>query len=583
MIPPDNRYETPGARGEGELATPLGFVEMLRARQASANTLLCVGLDPVVANIPDSFKKRWMLATDKDVAHQSAAWIGKFNEEIVDAVAHYVSAFKPNVALYERYGVAGWQALKSTIRYIKSLHPDIPVILDAKRADIGASNQGYVDMVKDLGADAITVNPYFGIEGEGALGPFLNMEDMGVIILCRTSNPEAAQMQDVIVKDPVLGEVPYYMMIARMAEEARQKNPNVAIVVGATAPGQLRAAREIFKGQILVPGLGKQGGTAPDLMQAFDDEGFGVIANNASAIIHASREDDYAQAATQKAREWRDKINAVREASAIKMPDRAKVVEAMTLVQRTVAEMMLTAVVDGKLTRRIGAPGSFEYPKKEGRFPMVTIAQDPEHEFAGAANQKDPQNPDIPLLPYYANLRGGTQENYKVMARALAEALAKNEISFDYITGIPSTGNAIAIALAGLLGKQYYEILEKSGEGTDREFHVRAFRDDEPRPEPDARALLIDDLITRARTKKEAEEELVKSGFEVSGHGVVYDREEGGMEEMQEAGIEIVAGLTATQLFAVAREIGKVSDEGYDTILGKIVNGKRERALKRAA
>lgn len=264
-------------------------------------------------------------------------------------------------------------------------------------------------------------------------------------------------------------------------------------------------------------------------------------------------------------------------------PDVRQAIEHMVPAQFDLAKMMLTTKVDGKLTRRDGEPGAFIYTKSEGRFPMITIAQDPEHEFVGAANLKDPQNPDIPLLPYYANLRGGISEDYEVMARALAEKVEASGIPFDYIMGIPDSGNAIAKALAEILGSPCYEVLEKIGEGSDRKFKLRTFRGDEARPEAGMKTLVVDDLITKKTTKDEVEAELVKNGFGVSGHAVVYDREEGGMEDMRDEGRNIVAGLTATQLFAVALEMGKVSVEVYDTIMGKIIAGKKERALRRIA
>ena len=263
-------------------------------------------------------------------------------------------------------------------------------------------------------------------------------------------------------------------------------------------------------------------------------------------------------------------------------PDVRRAIEHMVPAQFDLAKMMLTTKVDGKLRRRYGEAGSFTYPPEErGRFPMITIAQDPEHEFVGAANLKDPQNPDIPLLPYYANLRGGIPEDYEVMARALAEKVEASGIPFDYITGIPDSGNAIAKALAEILGSPCYEVLEKTGEGSDRKFKLRTFKEDEARPEVGMKALVVDDLITKKTTKDEAEAELVRNGFGVSGHAVVYDREEGGMEDMRDEGRNIVAGLTATQLFAVALLMGKVSGEVYDTIMGKINDGKRARSLKR--
>jgi len=292
-------------------ATRPPFNEIIETRQLSANSLLCVGLDPVLENIPVSFKEAFPFFNDDRVRDfADSTIIKKFCEAIADKLNPYVSAWKPNAAFFERYGSEGWSALTSTIKSLNEIDPSIPVILDAKRADIGSTNSGYTDMLFKSGADAITVNPYFGI---GSLSPFFERAgNKGLIILCRTSNPEAAEMQDVVVKNSRFGEVPYYVMVAHMAEEARQGNPNVAIVMGATNPNQLREARGIFKGQILVPGLGRQGGQPEDLVGAFDERGIGVIANNSSAIIHASKGDDFLEAAEAAAKHWQGEINKVR-------------------------------------------------------------------------------------------------------------------------------------------------------------------------------------------------------------------------------------------------------------------------------
>jgi len=373
LIGADARAKAAG-RGEDELTTSHGFVEMLEARQRSVNSLLCVGLDPVILNMPPSLVNQvWEIGDRLDAEGSipsgkltegilDSMVLVEFNRRIVDATHEFVSAYKPNIAFYERFGESGLAALKTTIKHIREVDSTIPVILDAKRADIGATNQGYADMVKDLGADAITVNPYFGIEGKGALDPFLALGDTGVIVLCRTSNPEAAQMQDVIVKDPVLGEVPYYMMVARMAEEARQKNPNVAIVVGATAPSQLREVRGIFKGQILVPGLGKQGGRPEDLAGVFVDGG-GIIANNATAIIHASKGDDFAEAAAAAALQWRDAINGAKD---LPMPEGPSREEKLAARQERVLQIL----------QEVGAVEVGHYLLKSGNHSKEYIRKD---------------------------------------------------------------------------------------------------------------------------------------------------------------------------------------------------------------
>lgn len=569
------------------------FAEQIKKRQESADTLLCIGLDPVLENIPVYFQEAVIgsfLSEDAEPTLENIQYdfliksgqiedserliksviLEEFDKVMVDETYDLVSGYKPNIAFYERYAEFGMAALRRVIKYIRSIDKTIPVILDAKRADIGATNEGYVEMVDAMGADAVTVNPYFGIEGKGALDPFLDMKNTGLIILCRTSNPEAKEMQDSLIEHGKYGFIPNYMRVAYMAEEARQKNPNVSIVVGATAPEQLEEVRKIFKGNILIPALGKQGGKPEDLFGAFDENELGIIPNNASAIIHASKENDFAQAARKVAMEWRDNINKIR------VPDVTRVVENMTFDQLRLAEMMLTAEVDGKLTRRDGEVGAYTYEKEEGKFPMITIAQN-EHEFVGAANLKDPQNPDIPLLDYFVNLRGGTAGNYEVMADVLAEI--EFPFEFDYITGIPNTGNAIAKALAEKLGVPYFEILEKTSEGIDRQFTVRRFEPDEAKPEPGMKALLVDDLITGAVTKIAGEETMENGGFEVAGQAVVYDREEGGMDEMIASGRKIVAGITATEVFAVASTEGESQRSSYKKIVRKNIQKRIARSL----
>lgn len=578
---------------EAEIKHRPPFVKMIEVRQRAVNSLLCIGLDPDIDNIPDYFKESveasflsedsgrsmakvqydFLLETEesRDIGMLvNSQILEEFDKAIIDETHDLVSGYKPNIAFYERYAEYGVAALRRVIKYIKKVDESIPVILDAKRADIGATNKGYAEMIDAMGADAVTVNPYFGVEGKGALGPFLNLKNTGLIILCRTSNPEAARMQDQIIEDEKLGRVPKYMMVAHMAEEARKVNPSVSIVVGATAPEQLKEIRKVFKGNILVPGLGKQGGKAEDLLSAFNEDELGIIANNASEIIHASKDNDFAEKAREAALEWRDNINKVR------VPDAETVVENLTPAQRAMIEMMLTAEVDGKLTRRYGESGSYEYKKEEGRFPMMTISQN-EHEFVGAAHLNDPQNSEIPLLDYYLNLRGGTCANYETIASALAEI--EFSFDFDYITGIPTTGNAIAEALAERLGVSYIPILEKPTEGVDRKFVIRKFGPDDPKPEPGMKPLLVDDLITGAVTKFDAENVLEEEGIKVAGHAVGYDREEGGVEEMEANGKIIVSAVGATQAFAFdAKRTG--SDIMYKRIVKKNIQKRLAKSSK---
>lgn len=319
----------------------LPFREMLEARQKSVNSLLCVGLDPDPTKIPDWFKSEvsemplssedpegptvqheYDLLVSADKKRNAENFLGarvalEYMIRIVDEVHQDVSAFKPNIALFERYLSYGVDAADKLIQHIREVDPTIPVILDAKRADIGATNEGYAEMFDDIDADAITVSPYFGVEGPGALDPFLIRTDKGIIILCRTTNPEAAMIQDAMVINEEYGTLPLFALVAHMAESARQKvNPNVCLVVSAKTPEQGREIRAIFKGPFLMPGLGRQGGQSEDLIASFDENGAGIIGNNSSAVTYASSERDCFEAAGREAKSWKNKINAVRPQAA---------------------------------------------------------------------------------------------------------------------------------------------------------------------------------------------------------------------------------------------------------------------------
>lgn len=205
------------------------------------------------------------------------------------------------------------EALEEVVSFIRRIDPSIPIILDAKRTDIGNTNLPYTRMAFDyFKVDAITVNPYFGGE---ALQPFFDQRDKGVIVMCRTSNPGAREFQDLLVEHEVLGRVPLYQVVAYRAAHEWNKNGNLCLVVGATYPEELVQVRKIVGDMtILVPGLGAQGGKPEDIAQAFDSNKRGIIANNSRGIIFAEpREGEtFAQAARREAIRWRDAINQYR-------------------------------------------------------------------------------------------------------------------------------------------------------------------------------------------------------------------------------------------------------------------------------
>lgn len=265
------------------------IIDKYNSRVEKSNSLVCVGLDSDFEKIPASFK-------EKEFAQF------EFNKWIIDQTAEFASAFKPNAAFYEARGEQGGHELKLTIDYINKNHPDIFTILDAKRADIGNTNNGYVTAIFDwLGFDAITLHPYLGKE---ALKPFLDRADKGCIVLCRTSNPGAGELQDLVVQARGL---PLWQIVAEKVRDEWNYNHNCLLVVGATYPEEMKQIRGLM-GKIcfLVPGVGAQGGDVEATVKA------GINEDKRGLIISSSRGIIFADNPGEEAKKLRDEINKYR-------------------------------------------------------------------------------------------------------------------------------------------------------------------------------------------------------------------------------------------------------------------------------
>jgi orotidine-5'-phosphate decarboxylase len=282
------------------------FKEKYEKIVAKNNSLLCIGLDTDLDKIPQLLKSN------------SQTPIYDFNKAIIDTTHDLVCAYKPNLAFYEATAAKlGIKQLKQTCDYIRTNHPDIPIIIDAKRGDIGNTNQGYVKFIFDyLAADAVTLHPYLGKE---ALLPFLNRVEKGSIILCRTSNPGAGEFQHLNVilseaKDPTTQPEPLYKYIAKKIVNDWNKNNNCMLVVGATYPEELNEIRKIAPNMIfLVPGIGTQGGSLEKTLRAgLNAQKSGLIISSSRTIIYASSNEDFAQKAKQEAQKLKDEINKYR-------------------------------------------------------------------------------------------------------------------------------------------------------------------------------------------------------------------------------------------------------------------------------
>lgn len=285
------------------------FMALLRCKWDEGK-FVCVGLDSELRKIPEAAQISDASRLDRGIDPETS--IIEFNRGIVDATKDIVCAYKPNIAFYEAYGNEGLSALHETICYINQTAPDVPVILDAKRADIGSTNAGYATAAFDfLNADAITVHPYLGAE---ALQPFLDCADKGIIVLCRTSNKGAGEFQDKYISIVPGCNMPLYQYVARQVATSWNKNDNCLLVVGATYPEELAQVRKIVGDMpILIPGIGAQGGDVEKTVLAGkDSNGQGMIINSSRGIIYASNGPDFANAARAETLRLHKLINQYR-------------------------------------------------------------------------------------------------------------------------------------------------------------------------------------------------------------------------------------------------------------------------------
>jgi orotidine-5'-phosphate decarboxylase len=265
------------------------FLEQLKNAWTRNDSLVCVGLDPELEKFPASLSGQ-------------ASPIFQFNRAIIDATADLVCAYKPQFAHYAAYDAE--DQLERTIEYIHQHHPGIPVILDSKRGDMGNTAQRYaIEAFERYGADAVTVNPYLGTD---SLEPFLAYEDRGVIVLCRTSNPGARDLQDLQV-----GERKLYEVVAQLAADRWNSRGNCALVVGATYPQELAQVRALTGDMpFLVPGVGAQGGdVAAAVRNGQTAAGDGLMVSSSRAILYAASDETWIEAARTATRTLRDQIN----------------------------------------------------------------------------------------------------------------------------------------------------------------------------------------------------------------------------------------------------------------------------------
>ncbi len=278
----------------------MDFIDMLRAAERTNRSLLCVGLDPEPARFPGSWK-------------DDPARIYDFCAAIVDATKDLVIAFKPQIAYFAAHSAEA--QLEKLMAHMRAVAPHVPVILDAKRGDIGSTAEQYAkEAFVRYGADAVTLSPFMGFD---SVEPYLRYPGKGAILLCRTSNPGGSDLQNRRLAD-VDGQPRVYEHLAHLAQGDWNRNGQLGLVVGATYPEEIARVRELAPTvPLLIPGVGAQGGDARATVQAgyrADASGITglVIVNSSRAVLYASSGDDFAAAARRAAQATRDELNVAR-------------------------------------------------------------------------------------------------------------------------------------------------------------------------------------------------------------------------------------------------------------------------------
>lgn len=272
----------------------MNFIDKLNNIIEKNNSLVCVGLDSDFDKLPESIKQK-----------ESPQF--EFNKMIIDATHDLVCSYKPNPAFYEASGEQGIRELKLTCEYLNQTYPEIPIIIDAKRGDIGNTNEGYAKYVFDyLQADAITVMPYMGIE---SLSAFFKREGKGIIVGCHSSNAGAKEFQELTISDKKL-----YKIVAEELIKQYGTNPNTMMFFGATYPEELSEIRKTVGNMtLLVPGVGAQGGNVEATIKSgLNSEKKGLIINSSRGIIFSSTEDDFAEKARVETQNLKNEINKYR-------------------------------------------------------------------------------------------------------------------------------------------------------------------------------------------------------------------------------------------------------------------------------
>ena len=472
----------------------VNWSQRLTERCESTSSLLCVGLDPRVGK----------------ASRDPASEILFQNKRIIEATADLAAAFKPNIAFYERLGPPGLVALEKTIAAIPD---EIPIILDAKRADVGSTSEAYAEAYFErLNVDAVTLHPYLGRE---ALEPFLGRSGKGVFLLCRTTNPGAGLFQDLQLSES--GGEPLYLHLAR---ECASWGEDVGLVVAGNDIETLRLVRQAAPDSwFLAPGVGAQGGDAETAVEAgVRDDGFGLLINVSRGISGA---DDPRTAAE----ELRRTIEKGRKSAIRRVAVPGRDLRGNEVTPRP---------LETEIHKGLVSSGAF----KLGEFKLKSGITSPFYI-------------DMRIVPSHPSV-------FKIVAAAYAELL--DGLPFDSIAGIPTAGLPLAAAAAMKTERpMIYPRMQEKQHGTGNRV--------EGAWKPGDRVVMLDDLITTGGAKIEAAETLRDAGIVVSDLVVLVERGIDGRKQLEEAGIDLHAYTTVEALFAYLEKAGIVDKARYNELL----------------
>ncbi len=519
-----------------ELESPRpSFYDKLQAQWDERN-FLCVGLDSDYMKIPEEpYKLKYGGLSPSSVEET----IFTFNRDIIEVTHDLVGMWKPNLAFYEKKGEAGRTALRLTIKYIRENHPDVVIILDAKRGDIANTNDGYVlSDFEEYDADAVTIHSYLGPE---AMKPFLDRKDKGTIVLVKTSNPGSDRYQNLRVwgKNRMV-----YEDIAHDVVERWNVNGNCGVVVGATYPRELAKVRKIVgRTPILIPGIGAQGGDLEATVRAGrDDRGMGMIINSSRGIIFpkVKEGEDYLDVVRREAVKTRDGIR-----DALKRPvmvqvgvDLQKHPEGLTEAQ----EALLLEIFDKKM---------FKIDLEKG--------------FKLKIHKEHPEAPLSPLYINFRTLRAHPEAKLKTV-EVFAEMLEHSGVQYNVLADIPTAATPLVSSLSDMLGKPMITPRgDKKGygsgddiDGFDAALHVGKT------------AVLFDDLATDGNSKITPAKALRSVGMNIEHVFILVDREQGAEEQLAKEGLTLHSAFKLKPMVEFYRRVGRISEEQYNVFQEKM-------------